>query len=172
MGILLALFVVCGGIGAIGGYMIYRAAEEAQHQALLAAANHNAPAPPMDPNAANVPAVKLELHEGGVVQHANVLTPNDPKFTNKPFKAFEVNFEQGKTYQIDMVSTQIDSFLRLYGPNNEPIASNDDSGGNLNSRIVFTANATGAHKIHATVFGALQPGRAGNFALTVRKLAD
>src|SRR6266542_4412649 len=65
------------------------------------------------------------------------LTKDDPKdrVRNAASKVYPVTMKRGKTYTIDMVSTQFDSFLRLEDAKGTELAQDDDSGGNLNARI-------------------------------------
>jgi predicted Zn finger-like uncharacterized protein len=96
------------------------------------------------------------------------LSPKDPQMQGKPYKAFLVTLEQGKTYVIDMQSKELDSYLRLYDPANAQVAKDDDSGGGLNARITYTAKQAGAYQIHTTV-GIGMPPTGGNFTLTVTR---
>jgi hypothetical protein len=57
----------------------------------------------------------------------------------------------GKTYQIDMTGVQMmDTFLRLENPGGMQVAMDDDSGGNLNARIIYTCQQPGVYRISAT----------------------
>ncbi len=80
-------------------------------------------------------------------------------------KVYKVNMVKGKTYTIDMVSNQMDSYLRLEDSKKTRLLEDDDSGGNLNARIVFQPQASGTYRVIATTFGA---GMQGAFTLTVR----
>jgi peroxiredoxin len=73
--------------------------------------------------------------------------------------------KQGKAYTIDMVSKDFDSYLRLLDPKGNQIEEDDDSGGDLNSRIVFNCTKDGDYKIVATTFG---PDAMGAYSLTVK----
>jgi predicted Zn finger-like uncharacterized protein len=99
----------------------------------------------------------------------NVLTIFDPinPVQQGRQKVYMVRFEQGQTYQIDMVSNQMDSFLFIIDDTNAVVASDDDSGGNLNALIQFTPFKSGVYKIEATTFG---PNMVGNYSLTVRRI--
>jgi hypothetical protein len=77
-----------------------------------------------------------------------------------------MHFEQGKTYVIDLRSVEMDSYLWLDDPNGIQVALDDDSGGNQNARIRYTATQTGDYVIAATVFSNLRPEGAA-FTLTV-----
>ena len=86
---------------------------------------------------------------------------------------FSVDLEAGKTYQIDLEGvptgrgTIEDPFLRLLdGTGNEQLAMDDDGGTDVNSKIVYTATATGAHYLEAR--SAIPGG--GTYTLSVREV--
>jgi hypothetical protein len=83
-------------------------------------------------------------------------------------KIYPIKLEAGKTYQIDMKSRELDSYLRLEDPSGKQVAKDDDSGGNLDARIVYKAEKDGEYKIIATTFA---PGLTGKYTLTVAKVA-
>ncbi|RMC32080.1 M10 family metallopeptidase C-terminal domain-containing protein [Paracoccus alkanivorans] len=65
-----------------------------------------------------------------------------------------VSLEAGKTFDISLTGRTLqDPYLELRDASGRLIASNDDSGGELNSQIVFTPNSTGTYYINATSFG-------------------
>jgi len=75
----------------------------------------------------------------------------------------------GETYIIDLVRPEkidfnLDPYLFLEDKNKQVVAEDDDSGGNLNARIVFTPKTDGEYRIIATT---LVPAT-GGFTLTVR----
>jgi len=80
-------------------------------------------------------------------------------------KAYTVKMVVNKTYTIDMVSKDFDAFLRLEDATGKELARDDDSGGDLNARIIFRCPADGDYRIIATSFGA----GVGNFTLQVRE---
>ena len=84
----------------------------------------------------------------------------------KPAKTHTVKLTGGKTYQIDMVSADLDSYLRLDDSTGKTVAVDDDSGGNLNARIIHTAAKDDTFKIHAITFD----GQFGNYVLTVKEI--
>jgi hypothetical protein len=84
---------------------------------------------------------------------------------NRQFKSFEWRFESGKRYRIDMESGVIDSYLLIVDSRNQLIALDDDSGGNLNARIMLLPQATDNCKIIASTFA----GGLGPFTLTIRE---
>jgi Bacterial pre-peptidase C-terminal domain len=77
-----------------------------------------------------------------------------------------MKLKPGKTYVIDMKSTALDSYLKLYDPAGKLLAENDDIAPNsLDSRIIFTPKEAGVYRITATSFE--QRGR-GAYTLTIR----
>ena len=80
-----------------------------------------------------------------------------------------VKLEEGKNYVVTLNSDSIDSFLIVQDDGGKQIAFDDDSGGQLNSRLNLTVSKTGTYKVHAGSLGdrpgafvlAIQPGGAG-----------
>lgn len=96
---------------------------------------------------------------------------NYPGKNGNPYKLYTVNFEAGTTYLIELnktdEKTNLDPYLILQDPHGKKIAEDDDSGGDLNSRIVHHALETGSYKIYATT---LEPGQAGAYRLMVSEV--
>jgi tetratricopeptide (TPR) repeat protein/tRNA A-37 threonylcarbamoyl transferase component Bud32 len=79
----------------------------------------------------------------------------------------EVQFHASKTYVIDLESNIFDTFLRLEDAQGLELDKNDDvSPGNLNSRLIFTAQKTGPYRLVATAF---DPSGTGPYTLTIRE---
>ena len=74
--------------------------------------------------------------------------------------------EAGKTYQIDMTSAEIDSYLHLEDADGKLVGQDDDGGGFPNAGIVFRAVKTGKHRIIATAFD----NKVGQFSLMIRQV--
>jgi serine/threonine protein kinase len=91
--------------------------------------------------------------------------PLDTVVAKSRAKSYSVPLIAGKTYTIDMTSTDFDSYLRIEKARGESLAVDDDSGGGLNARIVFTPTMGGLHTIIATSFNA---GAEGTFTLSIR----
>jgi hypothetical protein len=72
-----------------------------------------------------------------------------------------------KTYQIDLISQDFDAYLRLEDSAGRQLAEDDDSGGGLNARLVFTPEVSGTYRVIATTF---RPGETGDYVLKVREL--
>ncbi len=95
------------------------------------------------------------------------LTQDDPKDRkqNAAFKVHMVKMTAGVNYQIDMVSTQFDNYLRLEDKAGKELAFDDDSGGMQNARIIFNCQKTGEYKIICTAYNA---NGMGAYVLTVK----
>jgi hypothetical protein len=89
--------------------------------------------------------------------------PADP-VRMKPAKIHEIKLAKGKAYQIDLSSGEFDTFLRLVNAAGVEVASDDDSGGNLNSRVKYTSDSDDTYKIYVTSFA----GGTGNYVLRVQ----
>jgi thiol-disulfide isomerase/thioredoxin len=73
-----------------------------------------------------------------------------------------------RKYRIDMASKDLDSFLRLEDRAGKQLAMDDDSGGNLNARIVYVPDKPGNYRIIATCVP--EKSRSGKYTLTVLDL--
>jgi predicted Zn finger-like uncharacterized protein len=151
-GVLAFTCLICGGGGAIAVYWGVGKAGE-----VIDDIN-------MNMNAGMIPPGRGPV----LLSQRGRLMPNDPFRENKPHKPFTVQLVKGKTYVIDLQSREMDSYLFLYDPNGIRVAEDDDSGGNLDSRIQFTPNQTGNYVVSASVLFAVGPAGA-NFTLTVRE---
>jgi hypothetical protein len=84
------------------------------------------------------------------------------------FKAYSLKMKAGRFYVINMERKdnldRMDPYLYLEGPNGKVLAQDDDSGGDLNARLVFQPRRDGEYRIIATT---LAPAT-GEFRLTVR----
>lgn len=83
-----------------------------------------------------------------------------------PCKIYRVNLVQGKTYTIELRSGNFDAYLRLETDNGREVAADDDSAGNLNSRIVYFVPAPGTYRVIATSLGGHGQGQ---YSLTIRE---
>jgi hypothetical protein len=75
-----------------------------------------------------------------------------------PYKVHTVKLEAGKSYQIDMVSRDLDAYLFLEDSAAQVLAQDDDSGGGLNARLVFRPAKTDTYRIVATTFSRKRKG--------------
>jgi thiol-disulfide isomerase/thioredoxin len=90
----------------------------------------------------------------------------DSKLQESPSQMFPIKLVAGKSYQIDLKSTDFDSFLRLLDSKGDEVAFDDDGGGFPDARIIYKAAKTGEFKIVVTSFDK----KAGAFVLTVVEL--
>lgn len=66
---------------------------------------------------------------------------------NSPFSAAEFYGRQGQTVHINLTSSDFDSYLFLVDANGDVIAEDNNSGGNLNARIVTELPEDGAYYV-------------------------
>jgi serralysin len=72
----------------------------------------------------------------------------------------------GTTYTIDLKGKNgFDTYLRLEDATGRQLAFDDDSGGGLDARIVFTPPRNDTYRIIATTFAPNQP---GEYTLIIR----
>jgi serine/threonine protein kinase/formylglycine-generating enzyme required for sulfatase activity len=81
-----------------------------------------------------------------------------------PAKRFEIKLQAGKTYRLTMDSKELDSFLVLQDKTGKELAFDDDSGGNQNALLDYTAPRDDTY----TVFAASLKGT-GSFVLAIRE---
>jgi hypothetical protein len=95
------------------------------------------------------------------------VSPADAKdkvMTKSPHQVHKMNMKAGQTYQIDLMSQAFDAFLRVEDASGKQLASDDDSGGGLNSRLYFKPPSDGTYRLIATSFD----GKAGPYTLTAK----
>jgi hypothetical protein len=115
-----------------------------------------------------IPAAKEVGNDGFTIKGklTKDLPGDDGKFTKGAPRLIQpVKMKSGKTYTIDLISDDFDAFLRLLDPAGKEVAFDDDSGGDLNSRIVYECKEDGVFRIIMTTLNR-QP---GNFTLKVRE---
>jgi hypothetical protein len=98
------------------------------------------------------------------VRIEGALANNSPKVQGKPAQIHKLKMSPGKTYIIDLESTDFDTYLRVLDSRGKELAKDDDSGEKLNARIRFTPPKEDTYQIVATRFGSGQ----GNYLLKVR----
>jgi hypothetical protein len=106
-----------------------------------------------------------EVGKDGISITANIAA-GDASGLGKLGKIYSVQLKAGQTYTIDLESTTMDSYLYLFDGKTTLLAQDDDSGGDLNSRITVRAQADGVHHIVATTLGGEET---GEFTLKIRK---
>jgi tetratricopeptide (TPR) repeat protein len=71
--------------------------------------------------------------------------------------------QAGEAISIELVSEAFDTYLILLGPDEQPLAEDDDGNGGTNSRIVVTLPTTGTYQMVASSYAA---GETGPYTLT------
>jgi len=89
--------------------------------------------------------------------------PKDKKLTESPAKIHKVKLTQGRNYEIRLNSDDFDAFLRIEDGDGKELAFDDDSGGGLNSRLLFSPPKTGEYAVIATSLDS----KTGKFLLTI-----
>jgi len=84
-------------------------------------------------------------------------------------KVFDIELKANTTYVISMNSSDFDAYLHLEDPSKKEVERDDDSGGGLNARIVYTTVDSGTYRIIATSLFGLD---SGTFHLTVQEAGD
>jgi hypothetical protein len=111
----------------------------------------------------------MSLGDKPVLQDEGRWTGQDPLYAqrNLPFKDYKVNLKGGKLYIIDLVkgAPGLDPYLFLESPTGKVVAQDDDSGGDLNARIVYAPPQDGEFRIIAASLSKAS----GPFTLTVRQ---
>lgn len=110
------------------------------------------------------------IASGQTVNSTLTLTSCNSQVRGVGYLAARYNFAgaAGQQVVITMTSPTLDTYLYLIGPAGNVVASDDDSAGNLNSRIPpsgqFTLPQGGTYTIEGTTF---DPFETGNFSLTL-----
>ncbi len=78
---------------------------------------------------------------------------------------YPLALEAGAQITVHMNAPDLDCYLYVLGPDQAVVAEDDDGGGQLNSRVDFTASAAGTYTVIATTF---TEGDTGAYALRVR----
>lgn len=144
----------------------YKAADSGDHKIIATTFGGNSTGAftltAVDKDASTSTDLKLDK---GEATFSGKLGKDDPLYKNKRHKLITVELEAGKSYQIDMKSKDLDSYLFLESPDGELLAMDDDGGGFPDARIIHKAAKAGKYRIICTYFGG---GGAGDFTLTVR----
>ncbi|MBI3407956.1 MAG: PPC domain-containing protein [Planctomycetes bacterium] len=115
-----------------------------------------------------IPAARAVGKDGFILQGklTKDLALDEGRFTKgSPRLIQPVTMKAGKSYTIDLISDDFDAFLRLLNPDGKQVAFDDDSGGELNARIVYRCEQDGEFRIVMTNLDR----RAGAFMLKVRE---
>lgn len=82
------------------------------------------------------------------------LEDSDPQSGDgQRYDEHRVRLEAGRRYRVTASSDEFDTILQLFGPaGGDPVAGNDDAGGDLNSRVTFTPEQSGEYRLRVVAF--------------------
>ncbi|MBI3408861.1 MAG: SUMF1/EgtB/PvdO family nonheme iron enzyme [Planctomycetes bacterium] len=111
-----------------------------------------------------------------VFKKKDAISADDPKVTAAgglamSAKVFEVAMQADATYRIGMSSKEVDSFLVVQDSSGKELASDDDSGGYLDSLLEFRPPKTDSYKVWAAALPNAQTKASGAFVLTITEVA-
>lgn len=84
-----------------------------------------------------------------------------------PTHIYDVDWPANTRVQVDMTSTDFDTYLRIEDSAGNNLASDDDSGGSLNARLALNINKGRRFRIYATSYKGT-----GTYRLTVTELGN
>ncbi len=88
---------------------------------------------------------------------------------NSYFNAHTFEGRAGQRISIAMNSNQLDAYILLYGPNQEYLGENDNSGSSSNAQLDITLPTDGTYFVFANSYGA---GEQGQYELMVSSLSN
>ena len=102
-----------------------------------------------------------ETHEG-VLEEGDDRQPTDDSLQD----TYTFRTNEGYGIDIQMTSSEVDSYLMLADPDGNKVGENDDEvPGNNNARISLDAPSSGTYTVFANTSG---PGETGAYTLTIR----
>jgi S1-C subfamily serine protease len=108
--------------------------------------------------------LKKELDIEGKVTNQDPIYPA----RSSRHKVHTVELQEGKTYQIDMISRAFDAYLFVEDAAGQVLTQDDDSGGDHNARIIFRPRKTDTYRIIATTFDPASSAKSvGAYRLTI-----
>jgi serine protease Do len=113
---------------------------------------------------APLPGTKGQIMRGQTI--TSQLALSDPKLSDgSTYQAWTFVGNAGEQIEMDVSSSDFDAYAIVQDSNGNRLASDDDSGGGTNARIVFTLPYTGAYRLVANTY---RVGGYGSYTLTVR----
>lgn len=120
------------------------------------------PAPPPTP-------ITLGQEVQGTLSEADPQIEDDTFDPARRFDAYTFVAEQGQTYVIELSAPEFDTYVYARQAGDGGWMSDDDSGGDLNSRLVYTAEASGPVTVRASSFGPNLEGGPAAYTLKVTR---
>jgi hypothetical protein len=113
---------------------------------------------------APLPGTKGQIMRGQTI--TSQLSLSDPKLSDgSTYQAWTFVGTAGERIEVDVASTDFDAYAIIQDSNGTRLASDDDSGGGTNARIVFTLPYSGAYRLVANAY---RVGATGTYTLAVR----
>jgi len=111
---------------------------------------------------------RLAFGPEGRAQVACTIGANDGYLNgrNSRCRVYEIELTQNKEYRFDLESVAFDAYLDVRNFQDGVLASDDDSGGNRNSRVTFRPPVTATYRV------AVGPLFEGNFGVCVLKVEE
>lgn len=100
------------------------------------------------------------------------MTGNEGHFRDRPLQGWTLDGMAGSRLAITLTSDQFDAYLFFGGPGFSDPISDDDSAGDLDSRICVELSETGTYRVFAGAFSSADPGTRFRLEATVRGAAD
>src|SRR5205085_11551126 len=91
----------------------------------------------------------------------------DTVSTGSKCKIYTLPMKKDSSWEINLKSNDFDAFLRVEDSTGKELAFDDDSGGNLNAKLVFKAPKDDTYQIIATTYDA---NTTGKFTLTAESV--
>ncbi|OAB59325.1 hypothetical protein AY600_19305 [Phormidium willei BDU 130791] len=95
-----------------------------------------------------------QLAQRPILQEQGRLTNRSSRLRDgSRYNLYEFSGEAGQEIRIQLDSSDFDTYLILIGPDDQPLAENDDrTSGDTNSELVLTLPATGTYRVVANAF--------------------
>lgn len=95
-----------------------------------------------------------QLAQRPILQEQGRLTNRSSRLRDgSRYNLYEFSGEAGQEVRIQLDSSDFDTYLILIGPDDQPLAENDDrTSGDTNSELVLTLPATGTYRVVANAF--------------------
>jgi serine protease Do len=113
---------------------------------------------------APLPGTKGQIMRGQTI--TSQLSLSDAKLSDgSTYQAWTFVGAAGEQMQLDVLSADFDAYAIIQDSNGNRLASDDDSGGGTNARIIFTLPYSGAYRLVANAY---RVGAYGNYTISVR----
>jgi hypothetical protein len=159
----LALCLLCG-VGGVVAVFLVPGVQDRKAAAVAVVQDRKRRGPNQDFNLAA--KGKVIFNQTAKLIAADPLDPTpELKDVNARMKVHPIAMQPGKTYVITMDSDDFDAYLRVESPAGVRLAEDDDSGGDLNAKIVFRPTEAGMFRVIATTWD----GELGQYRLKIQE---